>query len=186
LEWNSGLKILILSNFYEPDLSAGSFRTTALVSALKKDSSQANITVITTAPKRYGSYVVEAKAFERRGRLSILRIATPIRKQTLVSQLLNFLYFAWVAQRSVRGEKFDLVFATSSRLMTAVLGAWISWRSGSKLYLDIRDIFSESIRDLILPFYLRPLLGVLYLMEVWALKRANSINLVSPGFLDYF
>ena len=46
-------------------------------------------------------------------------------------------------------ERYDLIFATSSRLMTAALAAWVSRRSGAPLYLDIRDLFVDTMNDVL-------------------------------------
>jgi glycosyltransferase involved in cell wall biosynthesis len=94
--------------------------------------------------------------------------------------------FAWQATRYARGGRYDLVVATSSRLMTAVLGAWIAYRQGARLYLDIRDIFVENLGEL----FSRPVSSMLMVgfgaLERWAVRRADKVNLVTAGFLGYF
>ena len=81
---------------------------------------------------------------------------------------------------------YDLVFATSSRLFTAFLGARIAKNKKLPLYLDIRDIFVDIMTD-ILPnkvgYLARPILS---LIESYTFKTADHINLVSEGFLKYF
>lgn len=181
------MRILILSFYYRPDLSACSFRTTALVDALKELApAGSTIDVLTTGPNRYHSFAVEAPATERDGAVTIERIPLPRHRSGLVDQSRAFLAFARGAVRRVRGREYDVVFATSSRLMTAVLGAWIARRTGAKLYLDIRDIFVDTMSD-VLPRrssgIVAPLFGVL---ERWAIRRADHINLVSAGFAPYF
>jgi hypothetical protein len=144
------LKILILSFYYEPDLSAGSFRSTSLVSAmLDQMSSEAHVDVITTLPNRYSSFNREALEFEAHQRLTVNRIALPPHKSGMLDQSKAFLGYAKGVIRLTRGKNYDLVFATSSRLMTAVLGAYVSKRTRSKLYLDIRDIFVDTIQDVL-------------------------------------
>lgn len=69
------MKILLLSFYFHPDLSAGSFRTSALVSALLgalPENSQ--LEVITTQPNRYSSFSLEAPLLEKHSRLIIHRI----------------------------------------------------------------------------------------------------------------
>jgi glycosyltransferase involved in cell wall biosynthesis len=70
--------------------------------------------------------------------------------------------------------------------MTAVLGAWIARRQRAKLYLDIRDIFVDTIQDVIGGFKSRPIKLVSEVLERFALRQATKVNLVSPGFLGYF
>ena len=61
------MRILILTFYYKPDLSAGSFRTTALVKELQEKSAKDDvIEVITTMPNRYNSYLNKAVKYEKK------------------------------------------------------------------------------------------------------------------------
>jgi hypothetical protein len=181
------LKILVLSFYFRPDLGAGSFRTTSLVDALKlKMPSYGQIDVLTTLPNRYSSFLVEALTEEKVPGLSIVRIAVPPHQSGMFDQAKAFISFAWEVSRQIRGQEYDLVFATSSRMMTAVLGAWVARKKRIPLYLDIRDIFVDTIKD-VLPRYFailaKPVFAVL---ERWAINSAIKVNLVSQGFAEYF
>ncbi len=180
------MKILVLSFYYRPDLSAGSFRTTALVSALRALTRQSHIKVITTLPNRYASFSVEAPEREELEGVSITRIALPPHKSGMFDQSKAFLQFARHVLRAVGEDRYDLVYATSSRLMTAVLGAWVARRHRCPLYLDIRDIFVDTIKD-VLPRRIASLSRRFFLvLERWAIGCASSVNLVSGGFRCYF
>ena len=180
------MKILVLSFYYRPDLSAGSFRATSLVRALKASAPDVEIQVVTTLPNRYRSFNVDAPAAEMADGITIKRIALPPHRSGMLDQSKAFLTFARAACRMVRGEKYYFIFATSSRLMTATLGAWIAWRKKTPLYLDIRDIFVDTIKDVLHPSlaaFARPVFGIL---ERWTIRRAQKVNLVSGGFREYF
>jgi hypothetical protein len=181
------LRILVLSFYFRPDLSAGSFRTTSLVNALKqKIPADGQIDVLTTLPNRYSSFSVEAPAEERAPGLSIVRIALPPHQSGMFDQARAFISFAREVSRQTRGQEYDLVFATSSRLMTAVLGAWVARKKRIPLYLDIRDIFVDTIKD-VLPRHLAILTKPVFtLLERWAINSASKVNLVSQGFAEYF
>jgi glycosyltransferase involved in cell wall biosynthesis len=70
--------------------------------------------------------------------------------------------------------------------MTAALGAWIARRTHARLYLDIRDIFVDTISQ-VLPPVVAPLARALLTpLESWTIGRADRVNLVSPGFEPYF
>jgi glycosyltransferase involved in cell wall biosynthesis len=102
------------------------------------------------------------------------------------NQARAFGHFARESLAITRGRNYDLVFATSSRLMTAALGALIARRQRAPLYLDLRDIFVDTIRD-ILPGYAAWPLGYFFSMvESWTVRRAQRLNLVSRGFEGYF
>jgi hypothetical protein len=181
------LKILVLSFYFRPDLSAGSFRTTSLVNALKhKISADGQIDVLTTLPNRYSSFSVEALAEEKEPGLSVIRISLPLHQSGMFDQAKAFISFARQVSLQIRGQKYDLVFATSSRLMTAVLGAWVARKKRIPLYLDVRDIFVDTIKDVLPSFFAilaKPLFSVL---ERWAINSASKVNLVSQGFAEYF
>ena len=185
------VKILVLSFYYEPDLSAGSFRTTALVKALANEiangtDESSQIDVLSTLPNRYKSFTTDVPALEIGPKVSVHRFAIPRHSSGMIDQSKSFGHYALQVLRTVKNREYDLVFATSSRLMTATLGALIAWRKGIRLYLDIRDIFADTLKD-VLPGPIAPLFQLIFSrLERWTIERAQHVNLVSPGFADYF
>lgn len=181
------MNILILSFYYSPDLCAGSFRTTALVKALQnKISKKDKLIVITTMPNRYKSYNADdAAAFEQVDNLEIHRIKTPSHKSGLIDQVKSFGVFFKKSMRLSKSLDIDLVFATSSRLFTAYLGAKVSKKLQIPLILDIRDIFVDTMHSVSKPIYFA-LYPILKTIENTTFNRAKHINLVSEGFSSYF
>lgn len=181
------MRLLVLSFYYSPDLSAGSFRAAALVRALRERApAGTTIDVVTTLPNRYGSFARAAAQSESSAGVDIRRIALPSHESDMRGQAHAFLRFARGALGAVAGRRYDVVYATSSRLMTAALGAWIARRQRARLYLDIRDLFVDTISD-VLPPLAAPLARLAFApLESWTLRRADRINLVSPGFAEYF
>nr|WP_256590932.1 glycosyltransferase family 4 protein [Pseudomonas sp. ERMR1:02] len=176
-----------MSFYYQPDLSAGSFRTTALVKALlEKLPANAHIELITTLPNRYSSFSSEAPELEEHPGLTIRRIALPAHKSGMVDQAKAFLVYAKYVRSITKSKHYDLVYATSSRLMTATLGAVIARSKKTALYLDIRDIFVDTIKDVLPGKMIRVIKPVLSLLERFTVKSAKKVNLVSAGFLPYF
>ncbi|QTE22523.1 glycosyltransferase family 4 protein [Polaribacter cellanae] len=183
------MKILFLTYYFEPDLCAGSFRNTSLFKALApRLKSTDSIDVITTYPNRYDSYKVSADKMEKRGdNITINRVLIPDHKSGLFGQIKSFRVFYNEAKKIAKDKKYDFVYASSSRLFTAFLGAKLARKNKAKLYLDIRDIFRESIVEIFknpvvkigLDFFLKPI-------ENYTFKKANHINLVSKGFESYF
>ena len=179
------MKILVLSFYYQPDLCAGSFRTTALVEQLKhlKD---VEIEVITTMPNRYASFSAGALNRELNENIKIHRIDLPSHKSGMLDQVKSFTVFYLEAMKIVNSEQYDVIYATSSRLFTAFLGARIAKKRMKPLYLDIRDIFVDTIKDVLSPklvFLIKPFLSII---EKYTFTSANHINLVSKGFKSYF
>lgn len=180
-------RILLLTFFYPPDLSAGSFRASALVERLQRyEDAGVQLDVLTTQPNRYTDHSVEAVSMEELPGLRIKRVRLPMIRQGFVGQALSFVRYARKVHRLTSSQEYDIVVATSSRLMTAALGAWVAYRRRSYLYLDIRDIFVESL-PLLFRYPLGSFLGLVFgAVERWTVGRADRVNLVSRGFLEYF
>jgi len=181
------MRILVLSFYYPPDLGAGAPRTAGLVDALRQRMpSGSAIDVITTRPNRYASFVTEAASYEEQPGISIRRIPLGSHKSGMIDQSFAFASFARGANTATATAQYDIVVASSARLMTAVLGAWIARRQKAKLYLDIRDIFVDTIQDVIGGAKSRPIKLFSEVLERFAVRQAAKVNLVSPGFLEYF
>ncbi|RUR27876.1 glycosyltransferase WbuB [Vreelandella andesensis] len=155
---------------------------------LKRLPANAHIDVLTTAPNRYAGYSSEAPQCEEdeTGRLMVRRLALPSHHSGILDQSRAFISYANQVRQLVRGKHYDLVIATSSRLMTAVLGSYVARQCSAKLYLDIRDIFVEN-----LPFLLPKgsrWMGIRFFsaLERCAINRASRVNLVSEGFEAYY
>lgn len=181
------MRVLVLSFYFHPDLSAGSFRATALVEALREGLPEgSSIDVLSTMPNRYCSYSAEAAECQTVGNVTIRRVAMPPHRSGIVDQSRAFLTFARFVSAHVFRAKYDLIIATSSRLMTACLGSCAARGSGADLVLDIRDIFPDTLKDIRPAWLFRPASWLFSLMERLALRRAFAVNLVSRGFEPYF
>jgi len=180
------MRILIISFHYTPDLCAGSFRSTALVQQLCAQSNgDVEIDVITTVPNRYASYKIAAPAFEQSNGLTIHRIKLPAHRSGMMDQAKSFAYFAKEVNKLIKSKHYTLVYATSSRLMAAALGAWVARRQQAILYLDIRDLFVDTIKDVFSPALSKLTKPIFSAIEKWTFGRAQHINLVSKGFQSY-
>ena len=178
------MKLLFLSFYFEPDLSAGSYRASSLLKHLSNKN--LNITIISTMPNRYSSFLRKAESLENKNNTRIYRLELPPHKSGMVDQAKAFIAFYKKAMKIIKKEKYDAVYATSSRLFTAYLGAVVSKKMNIPLYLDIRDIFLDTIKDIISPtllFFIKPFLKY---VENFTFNNAEHINLVSRGFEDYF
>jgi Glycosyl transferases group 1/Glycosyl transferase 4-like domain len=181
------LKLLLLSFYYSPDLCAGSFRTAALVKALLGNFSEdAHIELITTLPNRYSTFSSEALELEKLPRITIHRIKLPAHSSGMVDQAKAFISYALQVLKIVQKGDYDLVFGTSSRLMTAALSSFVSRWKRLPLYLDIRDIFVDTIVDVLPPKTLPFARPIFSHVERWTFNQAERVNLVSRGFAAYF
>lgn len=182
------MRLLILTFYYEPDLCAGSFRATALVNKLKEKISDSDtVDIITTMPNRYKSFNSSETHSSGDKRIKIDRINTGTHKGGFADQSLLFYRYAKKTLRIIKKrEKYDIVFATSSRLMTAFLGTIVSKQQKAKLYLDLRDIFTDTLESIFAGNWKRALIPVFRKIEKFTVRSADHINLVSDGFRPYF
>jgi hypothetical protein len=182
------MNILYLSFYFEPDLCAGSFRNSPLAKELSKQGGEnCHIEVVTTQPNRYSSFKVEAKEREDVGNMSIHRIDLPSHKSGMMDQVRSFSKYFTEALKITKGKHYDLVFASSSRLFTAYLGYVIARRQRIPLYLDIRDIFVDTMNNVMKNKLIKSLLiPFLKLIEKRTFNYATHINLISAGFKPYF
>lgn len=187
------MKILYMTFYFEPDLCAGSFRNTPLVAELARQlGDNGSIHVVTTHPNRYQSFRQTAPDREWRGNVLIDRIAVPAHASGLSDQIRSFITYYRAAHRLVKNEQYDMVVGSSSRLFTAFLGARLARKHRTRLFLDIRDLFRETILEMLrnrsgagqlLRTGLKP---ILWAVETYTFGYATHINLVSEGFRPYF
>lgn len=86
-------------------------------------------------------------------------------------------------KKLIKKKDWDIVIATSSRLMTASLGAWIAKNKNARLYLDIQDLFVDTISSkykITLLYFLVPLIRIL---EKWTINSVNKTNIISSNFV---
>ena len=178
-------RVVYLTFYYEPDLCAGSFRNTPLAIELAKQACDKDIIVdvYTTSPNRYSTFEQSAPEFEENGNLRIHRISLPPHKSGMLDQVLSFKKFYSEVIKLNKNKRADLVFASSSRLFTAYLGYTIAKKSNAPLYLDIRDIFVDTMSDVFKSKILKiGILPLLKLIENRTFSYAKHINLISGGF----
>ncbi len=178
------MKILLVSFYFPPDLSAGSYRIKALLDSILAEYKDVNIEVFTTTPNRYKSYRPEIDdVYDNRVKINRFKIYN--HNSGLLGQMIAFFLFSISVLKKTKYGDWDLVFATSSRLMTAYLGSIISKRKGIPLYLDIRDLFVDTINDVYSRKLVIFLSYFLKLIEKKTYLQAKKINLVSNGFNNY-
>jgi hypothetical protein len=181
-------KVLYLSFYFEPDLCACSFRNSPLLKELANQlEGNATIDVLTTMPNRYSSFSSEAPEYEVFQNYELYRIAIPLHKSGMKDQIFSFRAYYKFAVKFSKNKKYDLVFASSSRLFTAYLGYKIAKQQKIPLYLDIRDIFTDTMSDVLQSKIIKIVtLPILNRIEKNIFNYASHINLISGGFENYF
>lgn len=185
------MKILVLSYYYKPDLSAGSFRISSLIDSFKRLSNKdIYVDIITTTPNRYAPFIIKVSNYEIDRNITIVRATIKKNKNNLFREVYGFLKYMIFVFKYIENKEYDIVFATTSRLMTGFLGAIISKIRNIPLFLDIRDIFLDSIKSInsqIIKCVIVPLgCPLIKIIEKFTLSSSNRISVVSEGFIDYF
>jgi len=108
-------------------------------------------------------------------------------KSGLIDQAISFSTYFFRSLSKTKGKDYDLIIATSSRLFTASLGSFIARRTKAPLYLDIRDIFTDTMNEVFKSKLLKTfIMPILHQIENYTFNQASHINLVSEGFAKYF
>lgn len=176
------MRILVITYFYHPDITAGAFRMQGLVDSLSEDYPDAEVEVVTTLPSRHPTYNPEICDVKVPSNVKITRLDVPQFVGGMKGEILSSVFFFLAARKYTKNKRYGVVVATSAKLMTACLGRYVARRSNAKLYLDIRDIFVENFKD----FFSKPvrllLLPLLEFLERYAIRGADRICVVSEGF----
>ena len=183
------MKILYLTYYFRPDLCAGSFRNSSLFEAVLEQIGEDDfVHLITTIPNRYGSYSVDVERVEKGENYRIDRLLVPKHGSGMAEQAKAYVSYFKGVMNLIKNEHYDLVFASSSRLFTAFLAKRCSIKKKCPLYLDIRDIFVDTLKDTFKDKkIIRSVAGcVLGYVENCTFKNATHINLISGGFREYF
>src|SRR5690606_25862398 len=125
--------------------------------------------------------------YEVRNNYTVHRIVIPKHQSGMQDQIKSFKTYFSETKRLINGKKYDLVVASSSRLFTAYLGYSIAKKQRIPLYLDIRDIFTDTMKDVLKSTVVKTaVLPVLNQIERRVFNYAKHINLISGGFKPYF
>jgi len=184
------LKIVFFTYYYPPDLCAGSFRAIALTDALsKRIGKNIELHIISTHPNRYEGHTIKANDMEVHDKVTIHRISVTGHKNTMFSQARAFFQYAFSAYQLTKKLKPNFIIGTTSRLMTGLLTGVAARRSGCNYFIDLRDIFSETISDIF--SRKSKLLGLIFkstfsFLEKKLLNKASGVNVVSEEFPEYF
>lgn len=176
----------MLTNYFTPDLSAGSFRMQALIDALAKyKNTGLRVDIVTTFPNRYASFKTKPPLFEDKGWLRIYRIKVPAHKNGMIDQAIGYYFYYKGVKKIVNLNSYHLVFATSSRLMTGFLASRVARKLQVPYYLDLRDLFADTITQVLNKYLGFFLAFFIKKIEKNTLEKAHSISIVSEGFMEY-
>jgi len=184
------LKIVFFTFYCSPDLGAGSFRASALAHALStKLANGDELHIITTHPNRYKEHRLKAENIVVEGKITIHRIAVPEHNSGMLLQIRTFGVYAVAAYRLCKRLNPNFLIGTTSRLMTGILTGVSAYRINCRYFVDLRDIFSETVSDIFSSknkFFGSVSKLVFSFLERRLFSKAAGVNVVSEGFPEYF
>lgn len=176
------MKILIISQYYSPDITAAAFRMSETVIGLEKKGIEVH--VITTTPHKSNltSQDIDNK--------NITRIKIPFfKKQIRLTYLFQYLLFSFGAIKSAfklkKFFKYDLILASSPPITIALPAFLIKILTGKPLIFDIRDVWPDSAaainkikkHGLVYKFF--------KLVEAFIYTKADYITCVAAPMKEY-
>ena len=183
------MRVLLLTQHYAPEVTAGRFRVEAFVEALARGGHE--IDVICPVPN-HPSGVVEADFRGRRlvrrrvggARVAYLWVATSPRKTPRTRLVYYGSYAGLATAAGILRSRPDLVVASSPPLSVAAVGALVSMRHRVPLLLDIRDLWPYTP---IAVGELSPgrVTDMLERMERWVYARASAVVTANDAFAGY-
>jgi glycosyltransferase involved in cell wall biosynthesis len=178
------MNILILSQYYHPDITAAAFRIKETADILA--SYGYNITVITAKPHRVKS--IKSDNIHD-GSIKTLRL--PIieyqgkGKINYIVHYLSLMIMAMIVSIFRAIPKYDVVIASSPPLFVGAAGYLASTIKSAKFIFDVRDIWPDSA---VAAGQLKKN-GLLYkfgkMLEEWLYRQANLITCVSKPMAEY-
>ena len=179
------MKILMFTQYYPPDIGAQAFRMEALVKAFLKKGHK--VSVITSEPHRYDiKENIQFKKYEKDLKLEIYRIKGGKHNDTFWRRPINYVIFMvnsliYSLKLIQREEGYDLVFATSPPITSAVTGFICAFLKKKDFILEVRDLWPDTLVDLEI-FKNRLIIDFLIYIEKLLYRKAKLIITVSEGF----
>ncbi|MBA7617732.1 hypothetical protein ES703_25048 [subsurface metagenome] len=182
------MRILIISQYYPPDITAAAFRTGDTVHLLSEMGHE--ITVLSALPHKGHVKGQEQKACDQPGVRVFKRRIFALSSGGFFRYILQYICFAIVAiweglRLTISGWRPDVIWATSPPLTVGLSGWFLSIIMKRPLVLDIRDIWPESavaagqLSNDSLAFYISKKL------ESFLYSRSSHITCVSKPMRAY-
>ena len=176
------MNILYLSFSFDPDRGPAAIRNSLIAEELSKQEIVNTVHVITTEPEEAigGGF----SPIQSHGKLKISKILVKTKCRGFLGQLIRYYKYQSFVRQRCKAANYDLVFATSSKLGTAFLGAYLATKTNSYFYLDIRDLFMETIDDYFPQIIFKPIKIALSIFDRYSIRRADKINALSTAFRE--
>ncbi len=138
------MKLLYLSYYYKPDITAAAFRSTDFVAYLHEKGM--DLRVVTTFPHKFQDQ--DSKGSDSEFLVKRIHLKE-MRKRNFLNFILHYLSFIPKSIFSsfgwfLKGWKPDVVFISSPPIFVGISGIFLKYLLRCKLVLEIRDIWPDS------------------------------------------
>lgn len=178
------MRVLILTQYYPPEIGAPQIRLQALVRQLV---SRGDAVEVVTAMPNHGATAISSQyrgkwyVREDRDGATVHRTWLVAATGTGIKRMLSYASFTITSLFGLlRCSAPDIVFVESPPLFLSVPGWLAARRFGSKLVFNVADLWPDSVRELgVLSG--GPLLHAAEHLESWSYRRADIVNAATHG-----
>ena len=137
------MKLLVISQYYSPDITAAAFRIKESVDGLRDMG--VNIHILTSTPHKSSQKIDQKEDVTS----NIWRVNVPVfSKPSRINYIIQYLTFCFrsiiVALRIHKDFDYDIIFATSPPITIAFTAFFVRFLTKKPLIVDIRDIWPDS------------------------------------------
>lgn len=184
-------KILLISQNFYPEIGSAGNRAKNIYSLLKKEG--CDITILTTDPSYPNKKIYDDSNFWDDDSINLddvsvkrVKINNSKYSQSIFNRLLYFLEISLRMIYFIGKDKssYDVIYVTSPPIFIGLVGFYAKIRYKSKLVLEIRDLWPESLKG-VKKFNFFPIILFFKKIERSMYKKANAIVVNSKGFIDY-
>jgi hypothetical protein len=183
------MKILVITQHYPPEIGAASNRMKNITYFLNKLGHE--VVVLTNEPSYPRKDIYNGNIYDRE--LKDLKNIEIYRAKTVINSYsgnkikrlilyLSFLLSAIIKLLSVK-KRFDLIIVTSPPIFVGVLAIIAKLKHKCTLYLDIRDLWPDSVEALGI-FKNKAVLNLAYKFEKYLYQNSDKIIINSMAFKD--
>jgi glycosyltransferase involved in cell wall biosynthesis len=177
------MTLLIISQFYPPDLGAVAFRMEAIVKNMTEKGHL--VYVLTATPNRYSDYKINSLPNDDQ---FIHRVTLKYTSKSIFSRILGFFEFYIKILRiknKYQSKSIDIVISTTPYILEGLAGQTLSKYLKAKHVLDVRDLWPDT------PIALGKIKKygfisfILKIIEKRLYRRTDLIIVTSPGYINH-
>jgi glycosyltransferase involved in cell wall biosynthesis len=183
-------RVLIISQHFYPEIGSHANRIKHLFLQLKKK--KYDVTVFTAEPSYPNKKIYsnadfwDDESLNRENNIMRINISSRKYSNSIINRLLYYIEIALKLIFLIIKDKkrYDYIFVTSPPIFTGLVGLFAKYRYKTKLVLDIRDLWPESLKGVEV-FNYPIILKFFGTLEKTLYKKSDKIVINSLGFQDH-